>query len=288
MNEIVSNEEKIETMIYEVRGMQVMLDADLAKLYGCKNGTKSINLAVRRNYKKFPDSVHFQLNNEEYYMICGFKLKPQIKNNMNRFFPYVFTEEGVAMLATVLHTDIAINMTIKIIHAFVSMRMYISNAMIEQKYINKLVIKNDERLNLVEISLNKLSDHKTVNSIFYAGQIFDSYIFLLDLLSKAKDEVIIIDNYAGKELFKIIKDVKVKVIIVSKNINNEMVKKYQSQYFNLEIKFNNSFHDRFIILDKKILYHSGASFKDIGEKCFAINLIEDNIILNKILEEVNK
>jgi hypothetical protein len=287
MNEIVFNEEKIETMIYEVRGVQVMLDVDLAKLYGCKNGPKDINKAVKRNMNRFPNDFYFQLTSFEYSRFQFGTLNNTRGKNI-KYFPHAFTEQGIAMLSAVLHTEIAEQMSVKIMRAFVAMRKYLSNNILENLNYKNLLIEDHSRIDLLEKSLQELSEHQIVNSIFFAGQIFDAYIFLLDLLNKAKDEVIIIDNYAGKELFKIIKDVKVKVIIVSKNIDNETVKKYQKQYSNLVIKFNDSFHDRFIILDKKILYHSGASFKDVGIKCFAINLIEDSTILSKILEEVNK
>jgi hypothetical protein len=286
MKEIIENDIKVANMIYEIRGVEVMLDSDLAKLYECINGTKTINQAVKRHVNKFPKRYMFQLTKNELKTICGPKMGLQISKS--RTLPYAFTEQGVAMLSAVLHTEIAEQMSVKIMRAFVAMRKYLSNNILANLNYKNLLIEDHNRIDLLEQSLQELSNHQTVNSIFFAGQIFDAYIFLLDLLNKAKDEVIIIDNYAGKELFKIINDVKVKVIIVSKNIDNEMVKKYQKQYSNLEIKINNSFHDRFIILDRKTLYHSGSSFKDVGEKCFAINLIDDNGILNKILEEVNK
>ena len=128
------------------------------------------------------------------------------------------------------------------------MRKYISSKLIEQEYINNLVLEDHENIKLLQDTFSKLEEKQKVNSIFFEGQIFDAYIFLIDLLSEAKEEIIFIDNYAGKELFKIIKNIKVKVIIISKNIDNEMIKKYHKQYNNLKIKINNSFHDRFIII----------------------------------------
>jgi uncharacterized protein len=285
MNEIVTSEEKIAAMIYEVRGVQVMLDADLAKLYGVE--TKRINEAVKNNPDKFPERFSWVLSNND-LIILRSKFSTTNISTKSRSNPRVFNEQGVAMLATILKSKIAIQVSINIMDTFVAMRKYLSNNILENLNYKNLLIEDHSRIDLLEKSLQELSEHQIVNSIFFAGQIFDAYIFLLDLLNKAKDEVIIIDNYAGKELFKIIKDIKVKVIIVSKNIDNETVKKYQKQYSNLVIKFNDSFHDRFIILDKKILYHSGASFKDLGVKCFAISLIEESTILSKILEEVNK
>lgn len=285
MNEIINKETNIENMIYEIRGVQVMLDSDLARLYECKNGTKTINLAVKRNINRFPYDFYFRLTEDECSRFQIETLNKKRGYNI-KYLPYVFTEQGVAMLATVLHTKVASQTSINVMRAFVSMRKYISSNLIEQNYINNLVIKNDSRLTTVEDTLNKLSEKKKVNSVFFEGQIFDAYIFLMDLLNKAKKEIIIIDNFAGKELFKITKNIKVKVVVVSKNIDEEIVKKYKKQYNNLEIIINNSFHDRFIIIDRKTLYHCGASFKDLGKKCFGINLIDDNVILKEIMKLV--
>src|SRR5574344_2098984 len=285
MNELIEKEVSLESMIYEVRGVQVMLDSDLATLYQCKNGTKDINKAVKRNINRFPDDFYFQLNDAE----CSrFQIGTLNKRGKNiKYLPYVFTEQGVSMLASVLHTEIAEQMSVKIMRTFVKMRKYISNNLIEQRYINDLVLEDHDSIKLLQETFSKLEEKQKVNSIFFEGQIFDSYICLMEILSKAKEEVIIIDNYVSLELLKIMKNINVKVIFVSKNIDDEMIKKYKAQYNNFEGVCNNSFHDRFIIIDRKILYHSGASFKDLGNKCFAITLIDDETILEKLLSEIN-
>lgn len=148
MNDLIIKDNiKIEELIYEVRGKQVMLDSDLAKLYGCKNGTKSLNLAVKRHINKFPERFMFQLTENETKLL---RFQNETTNNMSRTLPYVFTEQGVAMLATVLKTEVADEMSIKIMDAFVTMKNYINNNFIEQKYINNLVLDLDERVCLLE------------------------------------------------------------------------------------------------------------------------------------------
>ena len=143
MNDIVfKNEEKIENLIYEIRGKQVMLDSDLARLYGCANGTKSINLAVKRHINRFPERFMFQLTQEEYDNL-RFQFETTKNGNMTRTLPYAFTEQGVAMLATVLRTSVTEEISISIMDAFVAMRKYISNDLIEQKYIKNMVLEHD-------------------------------------------------------------------------------------------------------------------------------------------------
>ena len=288
MNEIIEREEvKVENMIYEIRGKQVMLDSDLAILYGTE--TKRINEAVSRNKEKFPDRFSWKLNNYEANELLVAICDQKIEKRGGRFSnPRVFTEQGVAMLATVLKTQIAVQVTIKIMDAFVEMRKYINNNLIEQKYINKLVINDHERINLLEESFNKLEEKTKLNSIFFEGQIYDAYSLLLDILNKCNKEIIIIDNYAGKELLDILKNIDKNITIISKNITDELKNKYLSQYVNVRFIHNDSFHDRFIIIDKIVLYHCGSSFKDLGKKCFAISKIENINILNNLLKEIYK
>ena len=291
-NVIVKNDVKIENMIYEIRGKQVMLDSDLARLYGCKNGTKSLNLAVKRHINRFPERFMFQLTKEEYSSIYSrFQFETLNKNNQKqglniKYLPYVFTEQGVAMLSAILKTDVAEEISIKIMDAFVAMKKIINASLIEQKYFNELTIKNTEDIKLLQESFNKLNTKESNNHIFYEGQIYDSYSLLIDILSKARKEIIIIDNYAGRELFNIIKDIKVNIKVYTENIDNTAKEKYEKQYSNLSIFTTDIFHDRFIIIDNKVLYHSGASFKDLGKKCFAITKIDDTKIIKDLLERL--
>ena len=293
MNEIIVKDNiKIENLIYEIRGKQVMLDSDLAMLYGCKNGTKSLNLAVKRHINRFPERFMFQLTKEEYSSIYSrFQFETLNKNNQKqglniKYLPYVFTEQGVAMLSAILKTDVAEEISIKIMDAFVAMKKIINTSLIEQKYFNELTIKNTEDIKLLQESFNKLNMKESNNHIFYEGQIYDSYSLVIDILSKARKEIIIIDNYAGKKLFDIIKNIKVNIKVYTENIDNTAREKYEKQYSNLSIFTTDIFHDRFIVIDNKILYHSGASFKDLGKKCFAITKIEDTKIIKDLLERL--
>ena len=287
----LKEELNIENMIYEIRGKQVMLDSDLAKLYQCKNGTKSINLAVNRNVKKFPNDFYFQLtNNETENLRFHFETSNSTTNyGGKRYNPYAFTEQGVAMLATILHTPVAAEVSVNIMRTFVKMRKIISSNLIEQKYINELVIKDNERINLLEESFLKLEEKEKINHIFYEGQIYDAYSLLIDIFKEAKKEIIIIDNYADKSILDMITNLNVKVIIVTKKFNllkDIDIKKYNKQYHNLKVIYSDKFHDRFIIIDKKVLYHSGASYKDLGYKCCAINKIKDDEYPENILIKI--
>ena len=295
MNEIIVKDNiKIENLIYEIRGKQVMLDSDLAMLYGCKNGTKSLNLAVKRHINRFSERFMFQLTKEEYSSIYSrFQFETLNKNNQKqglniKYLPYVFTEQGVAMLSAILKTDVAEEISIKIMDAFVAMKNIINTSLIEQKYINSLVLEHDNEIRLLQESFNKLSTKEKINHIFYNGQIYDAYSLLIDILNKAKKEIIIIDNYAGKELFDITKDIKVNIKIYTKNIDEVSKKKYMQEYSNIEIITTDIFHDRFIILDNKELYNLGSSLKDIGKKCTSINRIEDSTILKELISRLNK
>ncbi len=293
-NVIIKNDVKIENMIYEIRGKQVMLDSYLARLYGCKNGTKSLNLAVKRHINRFPERFMFQLTKEEYSSIYSrFQFETLNKNNQKqglniKYLPYVFTEQGVAMLSAILKTDVAEEISIKIMDAFVAMKNIINTSLIEQKYINSLVLEHDNEIRLLQESFNKLSTKEKINHIFYNGQIYDAYSLLIDILNKAKKEIIIIDNYAGKELFDITKDIKVNIKIYTKNIDEISKKKYMQEYSNIEIITTDIFHDRFIILDNKELYNLGSSLKDIGKKCTSINRIEDSTILKELISRLTK
>ena len=192
MNEVI--EIKIESLIYEIRGKQVMLDSDLAKLYQCANGTKTINLAVKRHINRFPERFMFRLTKEEYDYL-RFQIETTNINNMSRSLPYVFTEQGVAMLATVLRTKVAEDVSIKIMDAFVTMRKYISKDLIEQKYINNMVLKHDSQIMALEKSFNKLEENKKINEIYFDGQIYDAYSKIQEIFKEARKELIIIDGY---------------------------------------------------------------------------------------------
>ena len=280
MNEIIVKENiQIENMIYEIRGKQVMLDRDLAKLYNVE--TRIINQSVKRNAQRFPEEFCFQLTNGEFE-----KWKSQIVMSNSdkiglRKKPYVFTEQGIAMLSALLKSETAIKKSISIMNAIVTMRQYIYKNLLEQKYINNMVFEHDERIKLLEDTFSKFDTFS--NEIFFEGQIYDAYSLLLDIFNTSKESIIIIDNYISKELLDILSKTERKITIYTKVIDNNLINKYNSQYHNVKVLINNSFHDRFIIIDNKVLYHCGASFKDLGKKCFAITKIEGKEILCNIL-----
>ncbi len=290
MNDIILNkEEKIENLIYEIRGKQVMLDSDLARLYGCANGTKSINLAVRRHINRFPERFMFQLTQEEYDNL-RFQLETTKNGNMARTLPYAFTEQGVAMLATVLRTSVAEEISISIMDAFVAMRKYISNDLMEQKYIKNMVLEHDTRIKLLKASFTKFEEKRKAHEIYFDGQIYDAYSKILNIFNSAKKELIIIDSYADKKILDIVKDLNIKVVIITKKNNllkETTIKEYNKEYHNLTVKYDNTFHDRYFILDNEIVYHCGASINRIGYKTFSITLIGDQEMINALINKIN-
>ncbi len=254
-NLIIKDTEKIESLIYEIRGEQVMLDSDLARLYGVE--TKRINEAVRRNSEKFPERFSWILNEFDVS-----NLRSQFATSSyggRRYSLRVFTEQGVAMLATILKSQTATKVSIAIMDAFVLMRRYISTNLVEQKYINNQVLKNTEDIKILKETFDEFKPK--INSLFYEGQIYDAYSLLLEILNKSEDNIIIIDNYAGKELLDILKNINKNIIIVSKNIDEITKNKYLKQYNNITFINNDTFHDRFIIVDKEILNNILAKIK---------------------------
>ena len=289
MNELLVNDKiKIENLIYEIRGKQVMLDSDLAKLYECKNGTKEINQAVKNNPLKFPERFCFKLTDEESQnlLVKIFDQKRFYETRGGKFKnPKVFTEQGVAMLATILKTKQATITSIQIMDAFVLMRKFIGNNNYNQR-ISNIETKLIDYDNKFDLIFDKLENNVN-NHIFFNGQIYDAYSLLLDIFDSSKDTIVVIDNYVDKKLFDLLSKTNKKIKVYTSNIDNELINKYQKQYNNVTIIKSDNFHDRFIIIDNKILYHSEASFKDLGKKCFAINKIEDENILKKLLEVIN-
>lgn len=281
MGELIKIDPQIKNKIYEIRGKQVMLDSDLAELYHVE--TKVFMQSVKRNIKRFPERYMFQLTDEEFMCLRSQIVTSSIRGG-RRYNPYVFTEQGVAMLSGILRSNIAITTSIKIIDAFVAMRKYISNNLIEQKYVNKLVFSHENKIKMLEDALEGFKEKN--NHIFFKGQIYDAYSLLVDIFNKSKNSIIIIDNYIDKNLLDILSKTKKKITIITNKYNNEDYKKYMAQYNNIELIISNEFHDRFIIIDEKNLYHSGASFKDLGNKCFEITRIEDNEILKFLLEKI--
>lgn len=289
MNEVITKEEIIiEKLIYEVREKQVMLDSDLARLYECVNGTKDINKAVKRNMERFPESFMFQLTDGEYDNL-RFQIGTSKIRGGRRYNPYVFTEQGVAMLSSVLHSEIAIKMSIQIINAFVILRKYISNNLIEQRYINNLVLEHDSEIKLLKESFSKIEEKRKDNEIYFNGQIFDAYSKIQEIFKKTSKTLIIIDAYADNAILDIVKRLNVQVVIITKP-NNLLTKqdiiKYNKQYDNLKVVYSNTFHDRYFIIDEAIVYHCGTSINRIGYKTFSINLISDEEVCKSLIKQI--
>ena len=204
MNELVK-QEKIENMIYEIRGVQVMLDSNVAMLFGYE--TKYLNRQVQRNIERFPKSYCFQLTEEEYNNLkCHFVTSSTKKNyGGRRYLPYVFTEYGITMLAGILKSKVAISASIRIVNTFISMKRYISSNLLEQKYINNQVIKNTEDIKLLQESFREFDKKKELNDMFFEGQFYDAYSLLIDILNIATKNIIIIDNYIDKKFLDICK-----------------------------------------------------------------------------------
>ena len=198
--------------------------------------------------------------------------------------PYAFTEYDIIMLSGLLKSDIAAEINIKVINAFVDLRRYVSNNLLGQKYINDFILKDSKRIDLIEETLSKFKEKN--NHIFFEGQIYDAYSVMLDILNTSKNSIIIVDNYIDKNILDILSKTNKKITLITNKYNNDDYNKYKKQYSNIDLVINNKIHDRFIIIDKKILYHCGASFKDLGNKCFAITKIDDENILTNLLKKL--
>ena len=290
MNELMINNIKIENLIYEIRGKQVMLASDVAKLYQVE--TKALNQVVKRNLNRFPEDFCFQLTLEEAQEVSS---RSQIvtlnrsgnnRGNNIKYLPYVFTEHGVMMLSGLLKSDIAAKVNVAIIKAFVLMRKYIANNTLETRVSNieTKLIDYDHKFELI---FDKMDNEKPYH-LFFNGAIYDAYSLLCDILSQAQESIAIIDNYLDKNILDVFASIQKDVLIVTKNINKKDLEMYEHQYQNVKIIKNDSFHDRFIIIDKKTLYHCGASFKDLEKKCFAITKMTDEEILSQLLVKISK
>ena len=284
---------KIESLIYEIRGKQVMLDSDLAKLYGCKNGTKEINQAVKNNLGKFPERFSWKLTNIESkeLLVKIFDQKNIDKRGGKYKNPRVFTEQGVAMLATVLKSKVAAEVSIKIMDAFIVMRHFINENKDIFKKLTTVEYEMIECKDKIDELFDKLEPKKLESQkIFFGGEIYDAYSLIIDLIKEAKEKIIIIDNYIDKSILDMLvykkENVSIELVTSSHYLTKTDINKFNKQYPNLNIKYSNIFHDRFIIIDS-CLYHLGASLKDLGKKCFAINKIEDKDYLERIIKSIN-
>ena len=286
MNEVIITDLELKNKIFTIRDTQVMLDNDLAELYNVE--TKVFNQAVKRNLSRFPERYRFQITENEFNNLRS-QFVTSSYHGGRRYLPYVFTEQGVSMLSTVLKSEIAIEISMKIMDSFVAMRKFISqNAGIFQRLANveQKLLKHDDNFNKI---FNALEENhiKPTQGIFYDGQIFDAYIFISELIKRAKHNIILIDNYIDETVLLLFsKNPNIKITIYTKNISKNLeldVSKYNAQYKNLELKKLDCSHDRFLFIDNEI-YQIEASLKDLGKKWFAFCKMEHHSlqILNKL------
>jgi hypothetical protein len=278
----IADNQNLQNKIYTIRGLQVMLDRDLAELYEVE--TKALNQAVKRNSDRFPIDFMFQLSQEEFEnWRSQFVTSNSDKMGLRRP-PYAFTEQGVSMLSAVLKSDIAVNISVKIIRAFVEMRKVISSnsllfskmEALEKRQIS-YELKTDEKIEQVLNALENKTKQPS-EGIFYDGQIYDAYAFVNDLLKNAKSEVVLIDNYIDDTVFTLFsKYPNLKIKIYTHSISKQLrldFQKYNAQYQNIELEEFKKAHDRFLILDGIKIYHIGASLKDLGKKWFGFSKFE--------------
>lgn len=263
-----------------------MLDCDLAELFKCKNWTKEVNQAVKNNPEKFPDRFSWKLSDNDFSILRSKILTSNDSSNYGgrRYNPRVFTEQGIYMLAIILRSDVATEVSIRIMDAFVAMRNYISDSEMRIVNLESKVFTLDNELGKINKVLEGFNKNKKLTGIYYTGEIYAAYSAILNIFSLAKRKLIIIDSFADKQILDIISSLKVKVILITDKKNSYLkqieIDKYNEEFNNLKVIYNNSFHDRFFIIYDKEVYHCGSSINRIGYKTFAINKLSDIAILN--------
>ena len=292
---MIADEIEIKRRIYVIRGQQVMLDADLALLYHVDTG--ALNRAAKRNEDRFPEDFRFQITKEEYSNLkCQIGISSSNNYGGRRTMPFVYTEQGISMLASVLHSDVAVIVSVKIMRIFVEMRRFISNNQLMFEKISDVELKQLEYQKETDEKFDKvfqyIDDHaESEQKIFFAGQIYDAFSLLTSLVQNAKEKIILIDGYVDVHTLNILakknNGVNVEIFTYpSAKLTNDDISNFNAQYPEISVKRTNVFHDRFIILDEKTVYHVGASLKDAGKKCFAISLMEDSDIAKALINRL--
>ena len=288
-NLVIVDNKEIQSMIYTFRGRQVMIDRDLAYLYNVE--TKALNQAVKRNISRFPESFRFQISDDE---------KDELVTNCDRFKtlkhsspkPYVYTEQGIAMLSAVLRSDVAVEVSVKIMNSFVEMRKFLLSNREMFARLDRVELKQLETNKKLEEVFDYIATTKEVKQkIFFNGQIYDAFSLMVELVEKAGTELILIDNYVDINTLNILSKKKdgVNVLIVTSgkgNLTEKDIAKFNSQYPKLKVKINEDFHDRFIIIDRKEVYHIEASIKDAGKKSFGITKLDVEDLTKSLLAKV--
>ena len=286
---IILDENDLKNKIYTIRGVQVMLDSDLAEIYGYS--TKAFNQQVKNNIEKFDEDFMFQLTKEETDYLRSKFLTANI-SSMSRTFPYAFTEQGIYMLMTVLKGELAVKQSKTLIRLFKQMKDFVltnSQLFAEIDSIKKHLIEsdlhhkeNDKRIDELFTLMDKYKIEEK-QGIFFQGQIFDAYAKFESFIQSAKKEIVLIDGYVDltvlERLAKKQKGVNVLLYTDSKTkITNLDVQKFNAQYPTLTLNFTSKMHDRFLIIDNSVLYHIGASLKDLAKKCFAFEILDSSLI----------
>ena len=288
-NLVIIGNSDIQNMIYTFRGKQVMIDRDLASLYQVQ--TKRLNEQVKRNSGRFPAEFCFKLSDKE---------KDELVANCDRFKtlkhsssnPYAFTEQGIAMLSAVLKSDIAVEVSIKIMNSFVEMRKFLLSNKEMFARLDRVELKQLETDQKLEEVFNYIATNTEVKqNIFFDGQIYDAFSFIVGLVQKAKKEIILIDNYVDVHTLNILckKDKGVDIIVATAgkgSLSTKDITKFNAQYPKLLVKTTTDFHDRFLIIDKTEVYHIGASIKDAGKKSFGMTKIEDKDLIKNLINKV--
>lgn len=291
LNVVTHEIENIKNLIYTIRGKQVMLDSDVAMLY--HYSTKNVNKAMKRNIERFPEDFCFQLTKQELNIMWfqnGTTYENNIKYRSEKYLPYVYTEQGISMLSGILKNEIAVQVSINIMRAFIEMRRFIANnGQVFERLtsVEYKLLEHDKKFDVVFDELQRDKKEEFKQKIFFNGQIYDSYSLIIDIIKSAKTKILIIDNYIDDSILKMLSKKKknVEVVILTTqncNLNKLDISRFNKQYPSLKISYTNKFHDRFIIIDNKELYHSGASLKDLGKKCFAISKIDDMEYIEKM------
>ncbi len=286
----IAMQKNIENKILVMRNQQVMLDRDLAELYGVE--TRVLNQAVNRNAERFPELFRFQLSDEEFK---NWKSQFVISNSDRmglRKKPYAFTEQGVAMLSAVLRSETAVNVSIQIMNAFVSMRRFLlSNATVFQRLdsMEKQLIDTKVRQSEADKRIDELFDKmdkyniEEKQGIFFQGQIFDAYVKFESFIQQAEKEIILIDNYVDLSVLeRLTKKKNAATVTIYTNektkITAQDIQKFNAQYPYLTVNYTSKMHDRFLLIDRKTIYHIGASLKDLGKKCFAFEILDTSFV----------
>ena len=270
--------QSLQSLILTIRGKQVMLDRDLAELY--QVDTRVLNQAVKRNIVRFPESFRFQLTPDEEESLRS-QIVTSSQHGGRRYLSYAFTEQGIAMLSAVLRSDIAIQVSIQIMQAFVQMRSFLlNNAALFQRLgqVEQKQQLSDQRIDALFQAMEAAS-LPVKQGIFFDGQVFDAYVFANKLIKSANEQIVLIDNYIDESVLTMLSErkSKVRVTLLTSNVTKKLeldVDKHNQQYPGVELKPFSKAHDRFLIIDQHQIYHLGASLKDLGKKWFAFSKLE--------------